>query len=182
MEHIDVKFSGELSKTSKRFLKIHEKKRLLRYFFLLAAMVVLCAIVIGVMSFIPLVNENRLLMLPPIIVMVVLCLFALLAVVCAYIPKNLSYPLEVHFVENKVKVSMKPSFLVKKSHTQFEFLVETIQEVHDYGEFYYIISTQCDVLCQKNLVRGHQLAQLHDLFESLNVTITQKELPPLDLF
>ncbi len=177
MEHIDVKFTGELSRTSKLFLKYKERKRLHRYCFRLLFFAFLFLVIMMIMGFIPQVNDNKGIMLTPAMIALVIALYSIVVVVCSELPKNMSYPLEVHFVENKVEVSMKPSFLYKKSHTKFEFSLEQIKEVHDYGEFYYIISVKGDVLCQKSLVSEHQLSQICELFETLNITVAKRKQP-----
>ena len=65
MEHIDVKFTGELSKTSKLFLKYKERKRLHRYCFRLLFFAFLFLVIMMIMGFIPQVNDNKGIMLTP---------------------------------------------------------------------------------------------------------------------
>lgn len=180
MEQIDVKFCGELSRTSKLFLKYKQRRNLYKYVLMLELFVALFLAVTVLVSFIPKIIGIKVLLLSPIVIAIGIQLGALYVLINALAPKNLSYPTEVHFADNQVSVTMNTITFNKQKQTQFAFSVDSIKKVHDYGEFLYIISTEGQVLCQKNLVVSCKLSQLYNLFEDLNITITQQKLPQIE--
>ena len=180
MEQIDVNFTGELSRTSKLFLKYKQRRSLYKYVLILELFTMLFIIITVALSFIPEINGNKFILLSPIIIAIAIQLGALYVFIKALIPKNLSYPTEVHFVDNQVSVTVNTITFNKQKQTQFTFSVGSIKKVHDYGEFLYIISTEGEVLCQKKLVVSYKLSQLYNLLEDLNITITPKKLPQIE--
>lgn len=180
MKQIDVKFCGELSRTSKLFLKHRQRRNLYKYVLILELFVALLSIAYVLLSFIPRILEIKIILLSPVIIAIGIQLGALYVFINALVPKNLSYPIEVHFADNQVSVTVNTITFNKQKQTQFAFSVDSIKKVHDYGEFLYIISTEGEVLCQKNLVVSYKLTQLYNLFENLNISITPQKLPQIE--
>jgi hypothetical protein len=180
MNQTDIKFCGELSRTSKLFLKYKQRRSFYKYILLLELFAMLSVIITVLLSFIPEINGIKIILLSPLIIAIAIQLGALYVFINALVPKNLSYPTEVHFVDNQVSVTMNTITFNKQKQTQYAFSVDSIKKVHDYGEFLYIISTEGEVLCQKNLVVSCKLTQLYNLFEDLNITITPQKLPQIE--
>ncbi|MBQ7914193.1 MAG: hypothetical protein IJ492_05020 [Clostridia bacterium] len=180
MKQIDVKFCGELSRTSKLFLKYKQRRNLYKYVLILESFVALLLIAYVLLSFIPRILEIKIILLSPVVIAIGIQLGALYVFINALAPKNLSYPTEVHFVDNQVSVTVNTITFNKQKQTQFTFSVDSIKKIHDYGEFLYIISTEGEVLCQKNLVVSCKLTQLYNLFEDLNISITPQKLPQIE--
>ena len=180
MERIDVKFCGELNRTSKLFLKYKQRRCLYKYILILELFAMLFVIITVALSFIPEINGIKIILLSPTIIAIAIQLGALYVFINALVPKNLSYPTEVHFADNQVSVTVNTITFNKQKQTQFAFSVDSIKKIHDYGEFLYIISTEGEVLCQKNLVVSFNISQLYNLFEDLNITITPQKLPQIE--
>lgn len=178
---MDIKFRGELCKNSKLFLKNKQRRNMYKYTLILELFVVLFSIIYVLLSFIPQMLEMKVVLLSPVIIAISIQVGAIYVFINALTPKNLSYPTEVHFLGNQVSVTVNSVSFNKEKETQFAFSVESIKEVHDYGEFFYIISTEGEVLCQKNLVVNYQVSSIYNLFESLKIDITPQKLPPIEM-
>lgn len=88
--------------------------------------------------------------------------------------KNLSYPVEVAFSSGKINLTIK-SFSPKNTQSQHEFDINNTTEVQDHGEFYYVISKEGKILCQKNLITEGTIEQFEDIFKDKIVCLHKKD-------
>ena len=166
-----ITFCGELNQNSSAFLKKNERKLVSKLYVLLQVLAIIQIVVSLLFYFIFHSEKTKNFTICLLVIAGVLQLFAIISAIVLSIRKLISYPFLISFDTEIISITMKS--ILRKFSKNHELSISSTKAVEDYGDFFYVITDEGSVLCQKDLINEGTIEQFEELFKDKIVRLSQ---------